>query len=128
MKKIRLYLALLDKQNLFQKFFATIINKFFGFLRGLKCRLYIALEKVRCYVVCKGPKNNRQTFVWRLFLWIERREFPYGVRATCEQSAKVFSLEETKFLKRKTVDTFNANRSRQSPILQILKPCISRLF
>ena len=35
------------------------------------------------------------------------------VRATCEQSAKDFSLEETKFLKRKSVDTFNANRSRQ---------------
>jgi hypothetical protein len=26
----------------------------------------------------------------------------FRVRATCEQSAKVFSLEETKFLKRKT--------------------------
>ena len=35
--------------------------------------------------------------------------------ATCEQSAKVFSSEETKFLKRKTAGTFIANRSRQVP-------------
>ena len=35
------------------------------------------------------------------------------VRAICEQSAKVFSFKETKFLKRKSVGTFNANRSRR---------------
>jgi hypothetical protein len=38
-----------------QKISATFRNKFFGFLRALKYRLYIALEKVVCYVVCKGP-------------------------------------------------------------------------
>ena len=36
------------------------------------------------------------------------------VRAEAEQSAEVFSLEETKFLKRKTADTFNARLTRQS--------------
>ena len=35
------------------------------------------------------------------------------VRAACEQSAEDFSLEETKFLKRKSADTFNANKSRK---------------
>ncbi len=59
MKKIRLYLVLLAKLNLFQKIFVTILNKFFGFLRGLKYRLYIALEKVGCYVVCEGPPFKR---------------------------------------------------------------------
>ena len=36
------------------------------------------------------------------------------VRARSEQSAEEFSLEETQFLKRKSVDTFNASDSRQS--------------
>ena len=40
---------------------------------------------------------------------------------TCEQSAEVFSLKETKFLKRKTVDTFNASDSRQSTPAQTLQ-------
>ena len=38
-----------------------------------------------------------------------------------EQSAEVFSLEETKFLKRKTVDTFNASAAIQSHLAPIKK-------
>ena len=45
---------------------------------------------------------------------------PVWVRARSEQSAKDFSLEETKFRKRKSVDTFNASDSRQSTPTQIL--------
>ena len=46
---------------------------------------------------------------------------PCLVRARSEQSAKDFSLEETKFLKRKSEDTFNASDSRQSTPAQFLK-------
>ena len=57
---------------------------------------------------------------------------PCLVRARSEQSAEVFSLEETKFLKRKTADTFNASDSRQSTPAQIKKEggfiCLLFLF
>ena len=43
------------------------------------------------------------------------------VRARSEQSAKDFSLKETKFLKRKSADTFNASDSRQSISGRIIK-------
>ncbi len=43
------------------------------------------------------------------------------VRATCEQSAEDFCKKERKFFEAKSVDTFNANRSRQSPNLHHLK-------
>ena len=59
MKKIRMYLPLLAKQNQFQKIFATFLHKFFGFLIGLKYRLYMGLGKVEFYVVCKGPDFKR---------------------------------------------------------------------
>ena len=93
MKKIRMYLALLAKHELFQKFFVTILNKFFGFLRGLKHRLYIALEKVGCYVVCKGPPFERTLEngpflmpIFPVYCWasgkerIEKREFFKKIR------------------------------------------------
>ena len=35
------------------------------------------------------------------------------VRATCEQRAKALSLKQAKLVKRKSVDPFNASRSRQ---------------
>ena len=44
----------------------------------------------------------------------ENHQTKFGqVRTRSEQSAKDFSLKETKFLKRKSVDTFNASSSRQ---------------
>ena len=44
----------------------------------------------------------------------ENHQTKFGqVRTRSEQSAKDFSLKETKFLKRKSVDTFYANKSRQ---------------
>ena len=49
---------------------------------------------------------------------------PCLVRARSEQSAKDFSLEETKFLKRKSVDTFNASDARQSTPAQIKKKAV----
>ena len=60
------------------------------------------------------PIKKQMTSCYLLFYSLMRVRSHKRVRATCEQSAEDFSLEETKFLKRKSEDTFNANRSRQS--------------
>ena len=90
------------------------------------CRLMRATQDSLVVPAINNKKQTaRSVFLLSYCRTHKRRELAAGcskparVRATCEQSAEDFSLEETKFLKRKSVDTFNANRSRQ-PVLDLL--------
>ena len=56
------------------------------------------------------------TFVTVIFILMGRALITCRGFSASELRAKGFSLEETKFLKRKTVDPLNANEQDKSPI------------